>query len=288
GRGAVRAAGRVRSAGSIAEGAFGDRGGLGAASRAGPALSPCCRFPPQQQSVPGYPVRGGEGGTARQPCQEAKVRAAGPDVSALARPSPVRARPDLTRFFPQTVELQISLKNYDPQKDKRFSGTVRLKSTPRPKFSVCLLGDQQHCDEAKAVDIPHMDIEALKKLNKNKKLVKKLAKKYDAFLASESLIKQIPRILGPGLNKAGKFPSLLTHNENLVAKVDEVKSTIKFQMKKVLCLAVAVGHVKMTEDELVYNIHLAINFLVSLLKKNWQNVRALYIKSTMGKPQRLY
>eukprot|EP00069_Balaena_mysticetus_P017660 bmy_10973T0 len=154
----------------------------------------------------------------------------------------------------------------------------RLKSTPRPKFSVCVLGDQQHCDEAKAVDIPHMDIEALKKLNKNKKLVKKL----------ESLIKQIPRILGPGLNKAGKFPSLLTHNENMVAKVDEVKSTIKFQMKKVLCLAVAVGHVKMTDDELVYNIHLAVNFLVSLLKKNWQNVRALYIKSTMGKPQRLY
>ena len=136
--------------------------------------------------------------------------------------------------------------------------------------------------------IPHMDIEALKKLSKNKKLVKKLAKKYDALLASESLIKQIPRILGPGLNKAGKFPSLLTHNENMVAKVDEVKSTIKFQMKKVLCLAVAVGHVKMTDDELVYNIHLAVNFLVSLLKKNWQNVRALYIKSTMGKPQCLY
>ncbi|XP_006888203.1 PREDICTED: 60S ribosomal protein L10a-like [Elephantulus edwardii] len=146
------------------------------------------------------------------------------------------------RKFLETVKLQISLKNYDPQKDKRLSGTVRLKSTPRPKFSVCVLGDQQHCDEAKAVDIPHMDIEALKKLNKNKKLVKKLAKKYDAFLVSESLIKQIPRILGPGLNKAGKFPSLLTHNENMVAKVDEVKSTIRFQMKKVLCLAVAVGH----------------------------------------------
>ncbi|XP_034860470.1 60S ribosomal protein L10a-like [Mirounga leonina] len=93
------------------------------------------------------------------------------------------------RKFLEMVELQISLKNYDPQKDKRFSGTVRLKSSPRPKFSVCVLGYQQHCDEAKAVDIPHMDIEALKKLNKNKKLVKKLAKKYDAFLASESVIK---------------------------------------------------------------------------------------------------
>uniref|UniRef100_G3S680 Ribosomal protein n=1 Tax=Gorilla gorilla gorilla TaxID=9595 RepID=G3S680_GORGO len=153
--------------------------------------------------------------------------------------------------------------------------------TPRrTSFSVCVPGYQQHCDEAKAMDIPHMDIEALKKLNKNKKLVKKLAKKYDAFLASEPLIKWIPQILGPGLNKAGKFPSLLTHKENIAAKADEVRSTFKFQMKKVLCLAVAVGHVKMTEDEL--------KFLVSLLKKNWQNVLALYIKSTMGKPQHLY
>ncbi len=33
------------------------------------------------------------------------------------------------------------------------------------------------------------------------------AQSYHAFLASESVIKQIPRLLGPGLNKAGKFPS---------------------------------------------------------------------------------
>lgn len=52
----------------------------------------------------------------------------------------------------------------------------RLKTLPRPKFSVCVLGDQQHCDEAKAADLPHMDMEALKKLNKNKKMVKKLGR----------------------------------------------------------------------------------------------------------------
>lgn len=63
------------------------------------------------------------------------------------------------------------------------------------------------------------------------------AKKYDAFLASESLIKQIPRILGPGLNKAGKFPGLLSHQESMVGKIDEVKATIKFQMKKVNFIA---------------------------------------------------
>ncbi|KAH8419507.1 hypothetical protein KR222_000537, partial [Zaprionus bogoriensis] len=192
------------------------------------------------------------------------------------------------RGFLESVELQIGLKNYDPQKDKRFSGTVKLKHIPRPKMKVCILGDQQHCDEAKANGVEFMDAEALKKLNKNKKLVKKLAKSYDAFLASESLIKQIPRLLGPGLNKAGKFPGLLSHQESMLAKIEEVKSTIKFQMKKVLCLSVAIGHVAMQQDELTQNVSLSINFLVSLLKKNWQNVRSLHIKSSMGPPQRLY
>lgn len=195
---------------------------------------------------------------------------------------------DKKRNFLETVELQISLKNYDPQKDKRFSGTVKLPHVPREKYRVCVLGDAAHCDEANANEISCMDVEALKKLNKDKKLVKKLAKKYDAFMASESLIRQIPRLLGPGLNKAGKFPTLITHQESMVNKIKDIKCTIKFQMKKVLCLAVAIGNVQMSEDELVQNLNLAINFLVSLLKKNWQNVRSLHIKSTMGRPQRLY
>lgn len=50
----------------------------------------------------------------------------------------------------------------------------RLRYIPRPKLKVCIFGDQQHCDEAKANSLSSMDVEALKKLNKNKKLVKKL------------------------------------------------------------------------------------------------------------------
>ena len=72
-------------------------------------------------------------------------------------------------------------------------------------------------------------------------------------------------------------------------------------------MGVAVGHVQMTDDQVLANVMLSayhlpsyvypyanvfgnagINFLVSLLKKNWQNVKSLHIKSTMGKPIRLY
>lgn len=308
------------------------------------------------------------------------------------------------REFLETIELQIGLKNYDPQKDKRFAGNIKLPHIPRPKMRVCVLGDAFHCEKACAgcacctaaplpprycaqrpppqtTPPPHRPARRLvrsawitrmrtasrtstKTRSSSRSLVRvapaacplprpihqlgdplwwaswrpaqsrthppsdapgpstrpnastptthiphspvshsaaaltqlpppplppcSAAKKYHAFLASESLIKQIPRLLGPGLNKAGKFPTLVQQQEDLSNKVDEIKATIKFQLKKVLCLNVAVGHCGMSESEIVDNLKLSINFLVSLLKKNWQNIKVLYIKSTMGKPVRLY
>lgn len=184
--------------------------------------------------------------------------------------------------------MQVTLKNYDPQRDKRFSGTFKLPIIPKANSSVCILGNQKHCEKADQLGVDKMTVDDLKKFNKNKKLIKKFAKKYDNFLASGTLIKQIPRILGPGLTKAGKFPSLLDENDNIQEKIDVVKATIKFQMKKVMCLSLAVANVTMSVADIALNVQLAVNFLVSLLKKNWQNIKVLYIKSTMGPPMQIF
>ena len=192
------------------------------------------------------------------------------------------------RKFVETVELQIGQKNFDPAKEKRFTGVVRLPNPTKFNYKVCILGDQVHLDEAKKLGVPCMGADQLAALKKNKKLIKKLAKKYNAFLASETLLRQIPKLLGPGLNKAGKFPSPLTHSDDMKAKILELQSQVKFQMKKTLCLGVAVGNVSLNEDQLVDNISRSINFLISLLKKGWQNIKTLTIKSTMGVPVRIY
>jgi large subunit ribosomal protein L10Ae len=200
----------------------------------------------------------------------------------------LKASKESKRHFLESVELQIGLKQYDPSKDKRFAGSVRLPYTARPKMKVCILGDEQHCDEAKAANIPYLTVEDLKNFKRDKKKVKQLADQYDAFLASQTVLKQIPRLLGPGLNKAGKFPTLVDHKDPLAEKVLSLRSTVKFQLKKVTCLNVVVGHVKMKPTELDLNIRLSVNFLVSLLKKNWQNIKCIYIKSSMGRPYRIY
>lgn len=200
----------------------------------------------------------------------------------------LRLSQEKKRGFLETVELQVGLKNYDPSKDKRFAGSVVLPTTTKAIYRVCVLADAAHVDECQKLDIPCMSVDQLKKLNRNKKLVKKLAAKYNAFLASETVIRQIPRLLGPGLNKAGKFPALLAHGDDIQAKITELHSTVKFQLKKVLCLGVSIGNVSLDSEVLLRNVQLSVNFLVSLLKKHWQNIKSLNIKSSMGPPMRIY
>jgi len=72
------------------------------------------------------------------------------------------------------------------------------------------------------------------------------------------------------ITTAGKFPTLVTHQESLESKVNETKATVKFQLK-VLCMGVAVGNLSMEEKQIQQNIQMSVNFLVSLLK-NRQNV----------------
>jgi large subunit ribosomal protein L10Ae len=212
------------------------------------------------------------------------------DIVAQAVKDLKKQSADSKRKFVETIELQISLKNYDSNKDKKFGGSIKLPKIPRTKFAVCVIGDDKHLHECKDQKIPVLSQDDLKKMNKNKKAVKKLAKQYDAFLASASLIRKIPRLLGPGLNKAGKFPTVLGPTENIPAKVQDTKASVKFGLKskKSYTMGVAVANVSFTEDEIVQNVTLAINFAVSLLPKGWQQVKRLFIKSTMGPVFRIF
>ena len=95
-------------------------------------------------------------------------------------------------------------------------------------------------------------------------------------------MKQIPRLLGPTMHKLGKFPTLLERTESITDKIDDIRRNVKFQLKKVLTIGVAVANVELSEQQIYANVQIAVNFLVSLLKKNWQNIKTLHVKSTMG------
>lgn len=209
-------------------------------------------------------------------------------ISELLNPVNKDGKPEKKRGFVETVELQIGIRDYDPEKDKRFSGSIRLPHCPHPKQKIVLIGTAAHIEEAKKHDIPYIDVDGLKKFNKERKAIKSWAKPYGTIICSESLMKQVPKLLGNVLVKIGKFPLSVGESESVNEKVKELKHTVRFQLKKVLNMATSVGDVKMNPEDLRQNINMCINFFVSLLKKGWQNVKTLHLHTTMGKSYRVY
>merc|ERR1740117_810076 len=132
------------------------------------------------------------------------------------------------RKFKQTIELQIGLKDYDPQKDKRFVGSVRLPNNPRPQLKICIIADEKHKDEiAKTqTDVEVVSLDDLKKHNKDKKVIKQWAKKYSMLLASDTVLKKVPVVCGPILNRIGMFPQVVAHNEPINIKVEDYRSSV--------------------------------------------------------------
>jgi len=108
------------------------------------------------------------------------------------------------------------------------------------------------------------------------------------LLGSDIIVKQVNKLLGNVLIKMGKFPISMNEGEKVVAKIEELKHTIKFQLKKSICLGSSVGTLKLNAEELRHNINMSINYLISLLKKGWQNIRTIHIKTSMGKSHRIY
>ena len=66
------------------------------------------------------------------------------------------------------------MKGYDPSKDKRFNGTMKLPNPAKGALKVCMLGTEKDVEKAREIGMDAMTEDDLKKLNKNKKLVKKL------------------------------------------------------------------------------------------------------------------
>lgn len=196
------------------------------------------------------------------------------------------------RKFIQTVELQLGLKDYDPQKDKRFVGTVRLPNYARPNLKICLIADEKHRVEA-VKDMDNLGnftvttLDELKKFNKDKKLVKKWAKQFDLLLASDTCLKRVPVVVGPILNRIQMFPTVVAKTQPLVTTINDTRASVKFQLRKVTCMGCAVGKADMNDEELQANIMMSLNFLVSMLKKGWHNLKSVYIKTSMGKSVQL-
>ncbi|KAH6923414.1 hypothetical protein HPB50_001053 [Hyalomma asiaticum] len=185
------------------------------------------------------------------------------------------------RRFLETVDLFVSLQDYDLQKYRRLKGVIKMPHIVRPNLRACVIGGQGEREEARANGLGFVDFDEVLNMKEQRKAIGKLAAKYDVFLAPEALMRDLNWMLAPKLTKERKYIAPVAPTESIPLKLDELKKSTKLWMKKET-FSICVGHVNMGADELVENVQAAETQLIEKLKKGWYHVRALTIKSTMG------
>merc|ERR1719261_2216346 len=115
-----------------------------------------------------------------------------------------------TRNFVETCDLQIVLRDYNPEKEKRFNSSVVLPNQAKSRQKVCVIANVTHLEQCKNAGIPCIDMDAVKKFNKQAKPIKKWARAFDFLLVSETMNKQVAAQIGKVLASVHRLPMVLS------------------------------------------------------------------------------
>ena len=189
------------------------------------------------------------------------------------------------RKFNQTVECTFNLQEVDFKKpDKRVGVDVVLPHGRGKDIKVVLFAKKDLADNSKGkVDRIVTDIE-LASIGKREGKI--LANQYDKFLSETILMgtigKQLGTILGPRKKMPGPVPP---DAKALTQIVDRVKKTviINNKAKGDYVIHVAVGAESQTDEQLADNVLAVVNALTGKLEKAHDNIKTMYLKTTMGK-----
>ena len=193
------------------------------------------------------------------------------------------------RNFDQSVDMIINLKDLDIKKnDQKVDLFVKLPYQPKPNVKVCAFVDQQDYDSAKENADFVIDVSEFGKY-KDKKLAKKLASKYDFFIASVPIMPKVASIFGRILGSRGKMPNpkiggVFPPGIPLKPIVEGLKRTVRLRTKSGLILQTIIGKESYDDEKLLENLDTVYSRLVSSLPNNENNVKNIYLKLTMGKP----
>lgn len=154
------------------------------------------------------------------------------------------------RNFPQTFELQIQLRDYNVDKEKKFNSSVVLHYPVKRSLNVCVIGVMNHVDQAKALGLNFSNMEEIAKFQADSKKTKKWARKFDILLVSESLKLKFTKAIGKIVNSVNKQPVYVGDSESVESKMQELMKTIRFRIKKGPWMATSIGLEEQSPEEL--------------------------------------
>jgi large subunit ribosomal protein L1 len=193
--------------------------------------------------------------------------------------------------FLQSYDLIINLKSIDI-KTNPIDVLAVLPYSKGTKTKICAFVDQELVDQAnKFCDLTIRESDFPKYLT-DKKLAKKLAEKYDYFIAQMNIMPKLAAVFGKALGTRGKMPNpklgcVVPPNANLEQLIKKLNQSVRLVAKKATNIQCQIGKENQLDKEIIENVISVYNQLLKSLPQESQNIKSVLIKTTMGKPVRI-
>ncbi|GAA5261748.1 50S ribosomal protein L1 [Methanocalculus sp.] len=192
------------------------------------------------------------------------------------------------RKFRESVDITINLKNIDMAQPKnRIDATILLPESAGTK-RIAVLGKGDITTQAKeaGADII-IGPEEIERLGGAPREARQVACDYDFFLAETAVMPLVGRWLGPRLGPRGKMPMPIPPGQDIRPIVERLRGSIRIRTKDKLTFSAKIGTTEMTPEQIAENINTVLKRVEADLEQGSQNLRSVFVKTTMGPAVRL-
>lgn len=192
------------------------------------------------------------------------------------------------RNFTETIEIAVNLKNVDLRRpENRIDVVVALPhgiGKPR-KIAIFAKGDTalKAKESGAHVILP----EEIDELAKNKRKARKIAKEYDFFIAEAPLMPEIGKKLGPVLGPRGKIPQPIPPLSDPKPVIERLAKSVKIRTRDKPTFHAPIGRKDMDLEKIAENAMEVLKVVENRYESASQNVKSVYVKTTMGQAVRV-
>ena len=195
---------------------------------------------------------------------------------------------DRERKFVETVEVAINLRDVDLQNpQKRINAEVALPHGRGRPARVAVFAQGEMAVISKKIVDTVISPEQIDELSENKREARKLADKFDFFVAETGLMATIGKSLGVVLGPRGKMPRPIPPQADIARIINSLTNLVPVRSKDRPTFHVPFGNVSMTQDQLADNLETILKRIESNLDRGTDNIASIWVKTTMGRAVRL-
>jgi len=190
------------------------------------------------------------------------------------------------RKFKQTIELILNFQGVEIEGAHKLNINVFLPKGRGKEVEVGVFADGDLNVKAKKGSKYVLSKVELEEYASNKRKMRVYAGKCYSFLAQADMMGAIGKSWGIVLGPRGKMPLPVPGNANIEEMIKRLRNTVRIKTKKAPMIQVPVGVEEMSPADIAENILAVYTSVERVIPKD--NIKSLYVKTTMGEAVRIW